>query len=646
MKTLDLSEYNFRTKAYGSVSVFIALAIVSFSVFQSFSYDVSDWIVLGVATIICLIFSQYNFRVPHTNGHISPRELVIFWAIIWLGASGSIVLAALSVAGNFREGMKDRVRWIFEASAITISTFVSAYVFYSTLSFGFGLTKNPIANSSINAFWLLCGLAFAGLTNFVVYSLLSGPSQELEMTPNNHLPRKYRYLWTAVGSVTCVVGVFAFHLVVVYFGLSIGLLILPVTVASHLAFRFYRKMLSQKTKEIREASRIHVATVEALATAIDARDQVGRGHVSRTQIFAVGIAKALGLSQGELNAINTGALLHDIGKLAVPDHILNKPGKLTPAEMEKMKIHPEVGASILERVNFPYPVVPTVRYHHEFWDGTGYPEGLSGDQIPLTARVLAIADTYDTIRGARPYSKSVTSENAKKHILDGAGTHFDPLIVEAFMRNHDKFEADVQKREISYQANEGESPKLGDGSVNTSELGYVEQIKRANREVFTLYELARVFSSSLSLEQTLSLFVKKIGELVPMDTCIIYLLDETEKMAVATHAVGRNSESLKNRKIKVGQGATGYALNKRKPIYNVNPGLDFSFYNMEFIKEYTSMASLPLIANEKLLGAVSLYSHSMESYQDEHMRLLETLSRIASDAFLLRFGMLNRKPAL
>ena len=263
----------------------------------------------------------------------------------------------------------------------------------------------------------------------------------------------------------------------------------------------------QKTKEIREASRVHVATVEALATAIDARDQVGRGHVTRAQIYAIGIGKILNLPPEDIQALRTGALLHDIGKLAVPDHILNKPGRLTPAEMEKMKIHPQVGAAILEKVAFSYPVISTIKYHHESWDGSGYPKGLKKEEIPLTARILAVADAYDTLRGARPYRPSVSREDARRFLINAAGTQFDPKIVDVFMRNLARLENKVGQKDLAYELDATSGPT---NKEKGSSLSYVEQIKRANQEVFTLYELARVFSSSLSLEETLSLFVKKI----------------------------------------------------------------------------------------------------------------------------------------
>jgi diguanylate cyclase (GGDEF)-like protein/putative nucleotidyltransferase with HDIG domain len=425
-----------------------------------------------------------------------------------------------------------------------------------------------------------------------------------------------------------VIGVLGSYAFSVYFGLFLSLL----ASIGYLANKIYIAKIAEKTKELSEASRVHLATVEALATAIDARDQVGIGHVRRTQIYAVGIGKTLCLSDDELNALNTGALLHDIGKLAVPDHILNKPGRLTPAEMEKVKIHSSVGASILEKVHFSYPVVPTVKYHHERWDGDGYPVGLQGEDIPLTARILGLADAYDTLRGARPYRAPVSRDEARRFILSGSGTQFDPKIVDVFLRNLRKFEAEIEAQEISYANGEGGSDVHISTTDKNSDQSYVEQIKRANREVFTLYELARVFSASLNLEETLSLFVNKISEIVPFDTCVVYLADETGEQAKTAYAKGKNSSLLKNKLVKAGEGATGYVLKRRQPIHKIEPGLDFSFHQLELIEEYSVMASLPLFVEEKLLGAVSLYSCEMEDYEEEHMRLLETVSRIASDA--------------
>lgn len=414
-------------------------------------------------------------------------------------------------------------------------------------------------------------------------------------------------------------------LLIAYFGREIILLLVPLAAAAAFAYRLHVRRLAEKTQAITDASRVHLATVEALATAIDARDQVGVGHVRRTQIYAVGLGRVLGLNDTDLEALRMGALLHGIGKLAVPDHILNKPGSLTPAEFEKTKIHCDVGASILEKVGFDHPVVPTVRYHHECWDGAGYPEGLKGDQIPLTARILSVADAFDTIRGARPYRPARPREAARQIIQADAGTRFDPMVVSTLMRHLNAFEAEISAEGLSY----GEE---GVADSPTEENNFVEQIKLANREVFSLYELAREFSSSVTLENTLKLFAEKVAEFVPYETCAVYLVDEAKPTATAAHAEGLAAQAMLSRRVRFGHGATGYALKSRETVHNVDPDLDFSYSQVELAGCFSTIASVPLIAEGELIGAITIYAADLEEYAEEHIRLLETISRIASDA--------------
>ena len=225
---------------------------------------------------------------------------------------------------------------------------------------------------------------------------------------------------------------------------AFSLALLSVTIfaaAQVMYFAWFR--LSAKTRETEELSRIHFATAEALATAIDAKDQTTHCHVRRVQIYAAGMGEVLGLSKAEIAALKAGALLHDIGKLAVPAHIINKPGRLTPAEFDKMKIHTTVGAQILSRVEFPYPVTPIVRHHHEQWDGLGYPDGLKGEQIPITARIISVVDCFDSVREDRPFRRGMTRDEAIALLLRGSGNHFDPNVVELFIKHLPRFEAQI-----------------------------------------------------------------------------------------------------------------------------------------------------------------------------------------------------------
>lgn len=415
-------------------------------------------------------------------------------------------------------------------------------------------------------------------------------------------------------------------LVFSYFGAEFAFVLVPLLFASAFYYRRHlKRQLAEMTQEISDASRVHLATVEALATAIDARDQVGIGHVRRTQIYAVGIGRVLGLSENEIDALRTGALLHDIGKLAVPDHILNKTSALTEAEHEKVKIHAEVGASILEKVGFDSSVVPTVRYHHESWDGNGYPEGLKGDEIPLTARILSVADAFDTLRGERPYRPALSREKARQSMQAESGLRFDPMVISTLIRNLAALEKEIVDGGLAYAETDTNMPAI-------EKSDFVEQIKSANREVFSLYELAREFSSSAHPHDTLELFSAKVAEFVPFDTCAVYLLDENKRTASAAHVAGANAETISLHKIKVGQGATGFALKSRDTVRNVEPDLDFFHTQPDLTQIYKTMVSIPLIADEALIGAVTIYSSDLESYGEEHIRLLDTISRIAADA--------------
>jgi diguanylate cyclase (GGDEF)-like protein/putative nucleotidyltransferase with HDIG domain len=414
----------------------------------------------------------------------------------------------------------------------------------------------------------------------------------------------------------------------------------PISIlATYLIYRSARSRLQSKTNEVEALSQLHLATAEALATAIDAKDQTTHCHVRRVQIYAAGMGEVFGLSADEIAALKAGALLHDVGKLAVPPHILNKPGPLTHAEFEKMKIHTVVGAQILGRVDFPYPVIPIVRHHHEQWDGRGYPDRLRGEQIPITARIISVVDCFDSIREDRPFRRGMTLDEATALLLRGAGIHFDPAVVEQFIKNLPRFETEIARRGLEHQpiTHSSEPPiQLSEVDMTqTRERGsYIayDQIKKAHREVYALYEIARTFGTSLDVEHTLEILVDKVGHVVPFDTCVVYFYDENKGYATARHVAGKNAQKLAGRCIALGEGVTGFALANRSAVNQLHPSLDFTDINPEAGIKYRSMASLPLFKDDLLLGAISVYSSELEQYTDDHMRLLETVTRLASDA--------------
>jgi diguanylate cyclase (GGDEF)-like protein/putative nucleotidyltransferase with HDIG domain len=448
-------------------------------------------------------------------------------------------------------------------------------------------------------------------------------------TESNELARPYWYVIAVAG-----VSVFVW---VLQGGVAYALLSIPVVAVTYWTYKLYYERLNTQTREAEDVSRLHLATVEALATAIDAKDQTSHCHVRRVEIYAAGLGNLLGLSKSELRALRAGALLHDVGKLAVPDHILNKPGNLSTAEFEKTKLHTTVGAEILSRVNFPYPVIPIVKHHHERWDGGGYPEGLKGEQIPITARIMSVVDCFDSVREDRPFRPGMTREDAIALLRQGAGSHFDPNIIELFVQNLAQFEFEIANRGLnehihtSFSASPIAPADDEVASVRENTAAY-DQIRNAHREVYALYEIARKFSSSLEIEKTLSVLIDKVGQLMPYDTCAVWLYDEVKGYASTALAVGVDAENLRDRCIAPGEGVTGFALANRRPVNRLQPNLDFDQLGVKTDGTYQSMAALPLFKDDVLLGALSLYSTTLREYTDNQIRLLETVTRLASDA--------------
>jgi diguanylate cyclase (GGDEF)-like protein/putative nucleotidyltransferase with HDIG domain len=440
--------------------------------------------------------------------------------------------------------------------------------------------------------------------------------------------RHYRLILFAVVAFIVAWGMYqAYSLALLSFATVVG------AQAIHIAW----SRLTAKTRESEEFSRLHLATAEALATAIDAKDQTTHCHVRRVQIYAAGLGEILGLSRAEIAALKAGALLHDIGKLAVPAHIINKPGRLTQAEFEKMKIHTTVGAQILSRVDFPYPVLPIVRHHHEQWDGLGYPDGLKAEQIPITARIISVVDCFDSVREDRPFRRGMTRDEAVAFLLRGSSSHFDPRVVDLFIKNLPRFESQIAAAGLPQQLPPDDALEpLAFGEVDMVQprergayLAY-DQIKSAHQEVYALYEIARTFGSSLSVQNTVEVLVDKVGRVVPFQTCVVYLYDELKGYATPAHVAGRNAQILSDKCVAPGEGVTGFALANRCTINQLHPSLDLVGLDIEH--EYRSMASLPLFKNEMVLGALSVYSTELEQYTDDHMRFLETVARLASDA--------------
>ncbi len=624
MNLIDLTGYSIKARMFWVVMALCAVICIAGAVFGLFYLSISQLALLSILLTARYLTGDYKLDLPYLNLRITTREFLIFIAGIWLGLTGAVLVClAGAVIGNLIKA-RDKRPGLLKIFISVVSISVAVKAAYFLVYALFGLSELPLAANAISFAAVAVFVLTMGFINYLLRLSFDWLGQLLNGSGfTTESPREKLSLYTG-NLVFGFIGAVILHLALLQFGLAVAWISLPLILIGHLTSRGHFRRLKQENQELADYGTIHLATVEALATAIDARDQLAHGHVRRMQIFAMCMGKALGLKAEEIQALQISALLHDIGKLAVPDHILNKPGELTPGEMEKVKVHPAVGAAILETIDFPYPVVPAVRSHHEAWDGSGYPDQLTGENIPLLGRILAIVDAYDTMRSKFTYGALHSKDEARWALQKNAGKKFDPKLVDIFLRHLREFENALNLRGLSYS--EDQQPKT------ESPHSFVEQIKRVNREVFVQYDLTRVFGAAHDLKETLALFVQKVKENIPFDTCAVYLYEKSQGYAIAAHVEGKNDSFLKDRRVKPGEGATGYVLQKQEMVSQVNPGLDFPFYYSEAAEEYTAMASLPLVNDGRLIGALSLYSCMLDNYDDEQIKLLQSISHIAAEA--------------
>jgi diguanylate cyclase (GGDEF)-like protein len=428
----------------------------------------------------------------------------------------------------------------------------------------------------------------------------------------------------------------------------------PLLVAGALALilllylpRLYKRLVEEVRREAGErlrhaesAAELNLRAVESLAIAIDAKALTTNGHVRRTQVYALGLGRLLNVSADELEALKAGALLHDVGNLAVPEYILNKPGRLSPAEFEKMKVHATVGGDIVSRVGFPYPVEDVVRYHHERWDGTGYPAGLKGERIPLVARIIAAVDFYDSTRCDRTYRAGMTREQSLALLRGKAGKSFDPAVVETFVKHVEEFDALISPTDLSEQvrAEVAETAEAAPsaaghppGTPGECSEGF-RSIARAQREVAALHELTQVIGASLNLQDTAALVAARLREIVPFDACVIYALDDRTGRAEPVFNAGEWSEFFSSRSVSAGEGITGWVVANARGMSDTPPELELSAAPSEVASQVRDCISAPLVREEGAFGAVTLYSKTAGAYTAEHLRLLDSVCLHTSGA--------------
>lgn len=608
------------------------------------------------AFILGTTSARHPIRFPGTRTSVSLSEMITFLAVLVLGPYHAALLAAfdmLLVCG------KVEVRpslWIFNVSNVAVSTFVAgnAYIqltgFVSTHEIAAGISQRALEFATP-----LIGLAF---THYALHIMMvSWMARLIKGTPITRTIRDTFKLecstFLAAASAAGIINYSAMNYGVVATGIAL-ILVIPVPIIIYYTFKAYEEKLTEQQKHYQEMSQVNDSILQMLAMAIDAKDQTTHEHIQRVRLFASRMGELVGLSEQEIEALKAGSLLHDIGKIGVPAYILNKPGKLTEHEFEQMKMHTIIGSDMLSNVKFRYPVVPIVRHHHERWDGKGYPDGLLGEEIPVTARILTLVDNYDALRSDRPYHRGMTRDETLEYVKLNSGTFFDPKLVDIFLSVIDDLESEAASMKADYpagaaQANgDANGAASGDSSkgmrsarpaagfatpapVNRAAAA-LNSIAETNQRVAALYEMSRTLASSLSLEDTVAILANRLSKMIPFTTLAVSLFDPSRSEFEYVHAVGRDAERFIKQRLPVSSGITGWVIQHHRPMYNTNPVLDLGFLGHDVAMEYKTTMVFPLVKNRESLGAIALYSAELDSYPSEYVLIMETITQPASDS--------------
>ena len=626
---MSTSTHSWKGLSLGA-KVFIGLVIAAgmasllqASIHQS-SKNIAEFICyLGIA----ILASRLRVTLPGITGTLSVNFLFILVGIAELSYSEAITLGAISMLAQcFYPNRPTAIQLTFNVCAGSLSTALGYIVYHDALVNELIISRPLVLCLAATTYFIVNAGCIA-----VVISFSEGKPLRQILVDCYFWSFPYYLLGAGIAGV---IGWFNHA-----FNWETSLLFVPAIYLIYRSYRLYLAKLEDEKRHVEEIANLHLRTIEALALAIEAKDQTTHDHLQRVRVYAIEIAKELGVKGGELEALHAAALLHDIGKLAVPEHIIAKPGRLTPEEFEKMKIHTVVGAEILERVRFPYPVVPIVRAHHEKWDGSGYPFGLKGEEIPIGARILSAVDYMDALASDRQYRRAMPLDDVMQRLAAESGKAFDPSVVYVLKRRYRSLE-NLALAQSGGDGNatpsagknimRGEAPDAGfeDAAVSDAagrEATFLSSIAAARQEAQSLFELSQDLGASLSLGETLSVFSVKLKPMVPYDAIAIYIL--RDDILIPEYVNGDNYRLFASLRIPVGDGLSGWVAQNKKPIVNGNPSVEPGYLNdPDKFSTLRSALALPLEGVAGVIGVLALYRAERDSFTTDHLRILLAVS--------------------
>jgi putative nucleotidyltransferase with HDIG domain len=564
-----------------------------------------------------------TLRVPAMPISFSISDTFTILAALLVGPSAGALTAALDgLVLSFR--MTRRLRTLtrvgFNVGSLAIANWTAGTVYLALA--GTGPVEGPLA-----AFRLLVSMGAFGALHFALNSGLVAAAVAFERGGSFTAIWRQHFstLW-----MSSFGGTFAAMLMIVLArqsALEVLILVAPLPVVLYVALRHALGRAEDQIEHLGKMNRVYVATIEALAQAVDAKDQVTHDHVRRVQEKSLRLAESLGVTDsGELQALQAAGLLHDVGKIGIPEHILNKPGRLTPSEFEIMKRHPAIGADILSVIGFPYPLIPIVRHHHENWDGTGYPDGLAGEAIPIGARILQVVDCFDALTSDRPYRRAMRDEDALAIVAERSGTMYDPRVVDALLA----LQA-VEPVRAAAPQDAGEpravEPPAAEPPRAEAPAGIPARAPAAPRD---LLAVAAGMGAAVGARRTPALIADAVWnglrEHVPA-TAFVLFVNEGHTL-VPAYRFGLRGAPMR---IPVGERLSGWVAATRSPILNSDARLDFDGPLREQTPLRAAMA-VPVTQDNESVGVLAFYADVEGAFDDAHQRLAAAAAHVVANA--------------
>ncbi len=625
-----------QTKLFVGITASLGAAVLFSALLHWHSADLTRFLCYLAVAILA---SGLKVQLPGIDGTMSVNFLFILLGVMELSLPETLAIGctATLVQSVWQARNKlDPVKLIFNVFGMMANASTLCYYGYHWLDARVGPSKPILLMGAALVFFLANTLPIS-----VVIALTEGKSSRRVWSECYFWSFPYYLVGAAAVGLVGIINKQA--------GWQTSLLVLPVIYWVYRSYRLYlgrleaeKERVEIEKRHVEEIASLNMRTIEALALAIEAKDHTTHTHLQRVRTYAVAIAHELGLSSDEVEALRAAALLHDIGKLAIPEHIINKPGRLTPEEFEKMKVHPLVGAEILERVAFPYPVAPIVRSHHERWDGTGYPNGLKEEEIPIGARILAVVDCLDAMASDRQYRPAVPLERAMAKVKERSGTWFDPVVVEVLERRYVELEEMSRTQEDGFvpaefsskqvRVERGLAPATGFekwSETAPTDTDFLTSIASARQEAQTMFELSQDLGNSLSLSETLSVLSMRLRKMIPYDSIAVFV--NRNGWLLPELVSGENFRILSSLKIRVGEGLCGWVAENCKPIINGNPQVEAGYVaDPEKYATLRSALAVPLEGLTGTVGVLAMYHANQDAFTPDHLRiLLAVASKVA-----------------